>query len=137
MKMQIIPLIVVFFWSFSVKSMAQTTITYTYDSAGNRTGRAVSSQLLTDTSEPHSEVVCSFSAICVKSLTETIELAFTGSRQGESGERKRPLLLTEAEVRMFGEQKYPLALTDGTENLPGVQFDRDLFTQQDIRKKDQ
>ena len=88
----------------SIGSMAQTTITYTYDSAGNRTGRAVATQLIAPGEENWHESVGSFSAICVKSLTESIELAFTGSRQCESGEQKRPQ-----------------TLTDSTENLPGEQ----------------
>lgn len=76
MKLKIIPLIGVLFWAFSIRSMAQTTITYAYDSTGNRTGRAVTTQLIAHENENQPEEVGSFIATIVKVLPAATELTF-------------------------------------------------------------
>ena len=72
MKLKIIPLIGVLFWAFSIRSMAQTTITYAYDSAGNRTGRSASVQTLAGVTDNPSVETVAISVIAVQLMTTTV-----------------------------------------------------------------
>ena len=144
MKLKIIPLIGVLFWAFSIRSMAQTTITYAYDSAGNRTGRVVTTLLTANGAEDYSSEGGSFSVAFVKMLMNSTEFVLLLNTEDSHrptighvlwavtpafSRRECSLVLTDSPNDIFREQKRPLAHTDGAENLPGVQIGRALFTE--------
>lgn len=125
-------------------SLAQTTITYTYDSAGNRTGRAVATLLTANGAEDYSSEGGSFSVAFVKMLMDSTEFALLLNTEDSHrptighvlwavtpafSRREFSLVLTGSPNDIFREQKRPLAHTDGAENLPGVQIGGDLFTE--------
>ncbi len=126
MKLKIIPLIGVLFWAFSIRSMAQTTITYAYDSAGNRTGRSASVQTLAGVTDNPSVETVAISVIAVQLMTTTV-IDVLLSKEADSIPVRRETALWAA-CPFPDEQNRPLLFTKSFSDLPGRQNQPPMLT---------
>ena len=101
----------------SIQSMAQTTITYTYDSAGNRTGRSASVQTLAGVTDNPSVESVAISKI-VSQLMATPVNGVLLSKEADSIPDRRETALWAA-CPFPDEQNRPLLFTKSFSDLPG------------------
>ena len=111
----------------SIQSMAQTTITYTYDSAGNRTGRSASVQTLAGVTDNPSVETVAISVIAVQLMTTTV-IDVLLSKEADSIPVRRETALWAA-CPFPDEQNRPLLFTKSFSDLPGRHNRPPMLTQ--------
>lgn len=127
MKTQINKLFIVLLClSLPIRSIAQTTITYTYDTAGNRTGRSAPGQTLAGVTDNPSGKAIPCSTIVTKLMaTPVIDVLL--SKEADSIPDRRETALW-AVCPFPDEQNRPLLFTKSFSDLPGRQNQPPMLT---------
>ena len=103
----------------SIQSMAQTTITYTYDTAGNRTGRSAPVQTMAGVTDIPSVESVAISKIVSQLMATPVNGVHLSKEAVSIPVRSETALW--AAGPFPGEQNRSLSLTKGITDLPGRQ----------------
>ncbi len=127
MRIQISTLFVFLCFFIPILGMAQTTISYTYDSAGNRTGRSAPGQTLAGVTDNPSGKAIPCSTIVTKLMTTTV-IDVLLSKEADSIPVRRETALWAA-CPFPDEQNRPLLFTNSFSDLPGRHNRPPMLTQ--------
>ena len=116
-------------WSLllTISSMAQTTITYTYDTAGNRTGRSAPVQTMAGVTDIPSVESVAISKIVSQLMATPVNGVLLSKEAVSIPVRSETALW--AAGPFPGEQNRSLSLTKGITDLPGRQNRPPMLTE--------